>query len=186
MSAIRSHISEEGKIQYSAEGIASWKPIIESCKGQDVYMTLVPVAEYDYKKDLTKYYYDWILPFVGVPLKDKGCDTLRKAHMLLLYMFAPKFSFDEAKADPLSIPIEDMTLSQRATFIAGVAVWAEKTYIGDVAQILDAGFDGVKIDNCGDDQAKAFTSRLKHINASGKAILVENSNQGFGNPQRGQ
>eukprot|EP00729_Bicosta_minor_P003463 gene3463-10664_t len=70
--------------------------------------------------------------------------------------------------------------------VASDPVWAEKTYIGDVAQILDAGFDGVKIDNCGDDQAKAFTSRLKHINASGKAILVENSNQGFGNPQRGQ
>ena len=125
MSAIRSHISEEGKIQYSAEGIAAWKPIIDSCKGQDVYMTLVPVAEYDYKKDLTKYYYDWILPFVGVPLKDKGCDTLRKAHTLLLDMFSDKFEFAGGK---FPTPIEDMTLSQRATFIAGVAVWAEKTY----------------------------------------------------------
>ena len=129
MSAIRSHISEEGKIQYSAEGIAAWKPIIDSCKGQDVYMTLVPVAEYDYKKDLTKYYYDWILPFVGVPLKDKGCDTLRKSHQFLLELHAPQF--DISAGDGVmacKVPIEDMTLTQRATFIAAVAVWAEKTY----------------------------------------------------------
>ena len=129
MSAIRSHISEEGKIQYSAEGIAAWKPIIDSCKGQDVYMTLVPVAEYDYKKDLTKYYYDWILPFVGVPLKDKGCDTLRKAHQFLLTHFAPTFTVEKPDGKAAFIlPIEDMTLTQRATFIADVAVWAEKTY----------------------------------------------------------
>ena len=33
--------------------------------------------------------------------------------------------------------------------VAADPVWAEQTYIGDVNQILDAGFDGVKIDNCG-------------------------------------
>jgi len=32
-------------------------------------------------------------------------------------------------------------------------------------------------DNCCDDQAKGFTARMEHIEASGKAILVENSNQ---------
>ena len=35
-------------------------------------------------------------------------------------------------------------------------------------------------------QAKGFSSRVKHINASGKALLIENSNQGFGNPDRGK
>lgn len=63
--------------------------------------------------------------------------------------------------------------------------WAERSFAGDVQLLLDAGFDSIKIDNCGDDQAVGFSSRIKHINESGKAILIENSNQGFGNPQRG-
>lgn len=70
--------------------------------------------------------------------------------------------------------------------VAQDMAWANRTFEGDVKQLLDAEFDSVKIDNCGDDQAKGFTARMEHIEASGKAILVENSNQGFGNPQRGQ
>eukprot|EP01047_Picozoa_sp_COSAG01_P002313 COSAG01_NODE_60_length_29981_cov_23.262533_38_plen_149_part_00 len=39
----------------------------------------------------------------------------------------------------------------------------------------------MKIDNCGD-PGRGFVSRVNHINQSGKALLIENSNQGFGNP----
>lgn len=38
-------------------------------------------------------------------------------------------------------------------------------------------------DNCGDDTGKDFAARLQILNASGKALVVENSNQGFGNVQ---
>ena len=66
------------------------------------------------------------------------------------------------------------------------ASWAERAYIGDVRQILDAGFDGVKIDNCGDDDGSGFASRVQHINASGTALVIENSNQAHGHgPPRG-
>eukprot|EP00035_Acanthoeca_spectabilis_P009817 m.173365 g.173365 ORF g.173365 m.173365 type:complete len:420 (-) comp14846_c0_seq1:71-1330(-) len=65
-------------------------------------------------------------------------------------------------------------------------VWAETCYAADAKQIVDAGFDSIKIDNCGDDDGSGFVSRMKHINASGHAILVENSNQGHGaGPPRG-
>jgi|EP01047_Picozoa_sp_COSAG01_P024063 hypothetical protein len=40
-------------------------------------------------------------------------------------------------------------------------------------------------DNCGDDQGKDFNVRVDAINASGKPMMIENSNQGFGNPARG-
>ena len=66
------------------------------------------------------------------------------------------------------------------------ASWAERAYAGDVRQLLDAGFDGVKIDNCGDDDGSGFASRAAHINASGTALVIENSNQAHGRgPPRG-
>jgi hypothetical protein len=34
------------------------------------------------------------------------------------------------------------------------AAWAEMCYAGDMAQVVAAGFDGIKIDNCGDDQVR--------------------------------
>ena len=43
----------------------------------------------------------------------------------------------------------------------------------------------MKIDNCGDDAGKDFNMRADAINASGTPMMIENSNQGFGNPQRG-
>jgi hypothetical protein len=52
------------------------------------------------------------------------------------------------------------------------------------ARFEAAGFDGVKIDNCGDDRGLGYIARLAAINASGHALLVENSNQGkMGNPR---
>jgi len=64
--------------------------------------------------------------------------------------------------------------------------WAQKAYAGDAKLVLDAGFDGLKIDNCGDDDGAGFVGRLKNINASGRAILIENSDQGHGHgPPRG-
>ena len=39
-------------------------------------------------------------------------------------------------------------------------------------------------DNCGDDTGKDFAARMQILNASGKALVVENSNQGFGNVQK--
>ena len=66
------------------------------------------------------------------------------------------------------------------------ASWAERAYQGDVKQLYDAGFDGIKIDNCGDDDGSGFKSRAAHINASGHPLLIENSNQGNGHgPPRG-
>lgn len=69
---------------------------------------------------------------------------------------------------------------------AGDPAWQDKCNKGDVQFLLDNDFDSVKIDNCGDDRGVDFTSRMAYMNASGKAFVVENSNQGFGNPSRGQ
>ena len=63
--------------------------------------------------------------------------------------------------------------------------WEVASDHGDVKFLLENNFDAVKIDNCGDDQGKDFNFRANFINASGKAMMIENSNQGFGNPQRG-
>jgi hypothetical protein len=41
--------------------------------------------------------------------------------------------------------------------------------------------DGVKIDNCGDDAGAGFAARTAHLDAAGAKLLIENSNQGFGN-----
>jgi len=61
--------------------------------------------------------------------------------------------------------------------------WGDTCYAGDVKLLLDAGFDGIKIDNCGDDQGRGYVARTAAINASASGkILIENSNQGFGNP----
>ena len=65
-----------------------------------------------------------------------------------------------------------------------VPVWAQRCYEGDAKLVEAAGFDGVKIDNCGDDRGLGYIARLAAINASGHALLVENSNQGkMGNPR---
>lgn len=63
--------------------------------------------------------------------------------------------------------------------------WAEKAYAADAMQALDAGFDELKIDNCGDDDGSGFVSRFKHINTT-RPIVIENSDQGHGHgPPRG-
>ena len=64
-------------------------------------------------------------------------------------------------------------------------VWEAASNGGDVKFLLENDFDAVKIDNCGDDQGVDFNQRVDLINASGKALMIENSNQGFGNPLRG-
>ena len=49
--------------------------------------------------------------------------------------------------------------------------WEDLTYAADVQQLVDAGFKGVKIDNCGLHNDLDRTARL--MNASGRAFLVE-------------
>jgi alpha-galactosidase len=63
-------------------------------------------------------------------------------------------------------------------------VWGQKCYEGDIKAIAAAGFDGVKIDNCGDDQGIGYIARVAAINKTGHPMLIENSNQGhMGNPR---
>ena len=50
--------------------------------------------------------------------------------------------------------------------------------ISEAKLILDSGFHGVKIDNCGDDRGIGFELLTQHLNASGKPILIENCDQG--------
>jgi len=62
--------------------------------------------------------------------------------------------------------------------------WASRVYSAEIKLIDSAGFDGVKIDNCGDDQGKGFVMMVDNINKSGRPLLIENSNQGHaGNPR---
>jgi len=64
--------------------------------------------------------------------------------------------------------------------------WPARVYAKEAQLILDSNFDGVKIDNCGDDQGIGFNFIIQHFNASGKPILVEDCNQGHGHgPPRG-
>jgi hypothetical protein len=55
--------------------------------------------------------------------------------------------------------------------------WANLTFVGDAKFSIEAGFDGMKIDNCAGGAGKGFELRMSTINASGKPVLVENSNQ---------
>ena len=52
------------------------------------------------------------------------------------------------------------------------ASWAERSYAGDVAQLLQAGFDGVKIDNCGSSHNISRYAEL--FNKSGRTVRIEN------------
>eukprot|EP00927_Polykrikos_kofoidii_P061609 TRINITY_DN56443_c0_g1_i1.p1 TRINITY_DN56443_c0_g1~~TRINITY_DN56443_c0_g1_i1.p1 ORF type:complete len:462 (+),score=50.82 TRINITY_DN56443_c0_g1_i1:70-1386(+) len=62
--------------------------------------------------------------------------------------------------------------------------WASRVYSAEVRLMQDAGFDGVKMDNCGDDRGIGFVMMNSIINKSGSGLLVENSNQGnTGNPR---
>lgn len=64
--------------------------------------------------------------------------------------------------------------------------WANLAWRGNVRQIRDAGFDGVKIDNCGDDDGLGYATMMDEIKQTGKPILVENCNQAHGHgPPRG-
>ena len=66
------------------------------------------------------------------------------------------------------------------------ASWAALAYAADVEQVYAAGFDGVKIDNCGDDDGSGFAARVRDIKGRPTPVLVENSNQGSGlGPPRG-
>lgn len=64
--------------------------------------------------------------------------------------------------------------------------WARLAWEGNVKQLRDAGFDGVKIDNCGDDDGQGYAIMLDAIKRTGKAMLAENCNQAHGRgPPRG-
>jgi len=64
--------------------------------------------------------------------------------------------------------------------------WANLAWRGNVEQLRDAGFDGVKIDNCGDDDGLGYATMMDEIKRTGKPILVENCNQAHGHgPLRG-
>ena len=64
----------------------------------------------------------------------------------------------------------------------GNLTWKKNIYAADVKQLVDAGFHGVKLDDCGDGSGAGLLERVAAINASGHAMLIENSNQGVGGP----
>lgn len=61
--------------------------------------------------------------------------------------------------------------------------WGVKCFEEDVRFLVENDFDAVKIDNCGG-EGYSFTARFDAIQASGKKMLIENCNQGFGNPRK--
>jgi len=65
--------------------------------------------------------------------------------------------------------------------------WASRVYAAEVKLIQAAGFDGVKIDNCGDVAlgGKGFVTMVDNINKSGRPLLIENCNQGKAGNARG-
>ena len=60
--------------------------------------------------------------------------------------------------------------------------WKKDVYSADVKQLVDAGFHSVKLDDCGDGSGDGLLERVALLNASGRAVLIENSNQGVGGP----
>merc|ERR1719506_1443246 len=64
------------------------------------------------------------------------------------------------------------------------ADWKKRVYAAEAKLILDSGFYGVKIDNCGDDQGIGFELLTQHLNQSGTPILVENCDQGHSQAHR--
>ena len=64
--------------------------------------------------------------------------------------------------------------------------WAYASWKGNIIQLRDAGFDGIKIDNCGDDNGVGYAVMKKEIEATGRPLLIENCNQAHGSgPPRG-
>ena len=64
--------------------------------------------------------------------------------------------------------------------------WANLAWRGNVKQLRDAGFDGIKLDNCGDDDGLGYATMMDEIKRTGKPMLVENCNQAHGHgPPRG-
>lgn len=59
------------------------------------------------------------------------------------------------------------------------ANWTKRVYEKEAQLIMDSGFYGVKIDNCGDQYGIGFEQLVQHINASGKPLLIENCDQGL-------
>lgn len=57
-------------------------------------------------------------------------------------------------------------------------VWGPEAYKKDMQLAIDAGFDGIKIDNCGDEDGTGFAGRVKYLKDSGHKLMVENANQG--------
>ena len=58
--------------------------------------------------------------------------------------------------------------------------WRNLSYAGDVAQLVEAGFRGVKYDNCGLHNDMSLYTDL--MNATGRTFMVERSDQGHGTP----
>jgi len=73
-----------------------------------------------------------------------------------------------------------------AYILHGNKTWEQQSFAADIKQVLDAGFDGLKIDNCGDVDGHGLSDRVRYINKSGQVLLIENSNQAHGiGPSRG-
>jgi len=58
--------------------------------------------------------------------------------------------------------------------------WVNRSYVGDVQQLVENDFKGVKIDNCGLHNDMEKYAEL--MNTTGKAFLTERSDQGHGTP----
>ena len=54
--------------------------------------------------------------------------------------------------------------------------WVDLTYHGDVQQLVDDGFKGVKLDSCGLHSNVSYYSEL--INKTGVPMMIENCHQG--------
>ncbi len=117
---VKAHISKEGKIVYPKESLDVMVPYVKSLIERDIRVTILPIEEVDYAKDMLKYYYDIVLPKIHQAMKQKyQSKSIENTDMMLCIGFMwEAIKTEQAFAEIL--PIKDMDLVKRVKFITWV------------------------------------------------------------------
>ena len=117
---VKAHISKEGKIVYPKESIDVMAPYVKSLIERDIRVTILPIEEVDYAKDMLRYYCDIVLPKMHQAYKQKYSSRSLIHTSMMLYIGYGWQGLGEAIKPIEILPIEDMDLVTRVKFITWV------------------------------------------------------------------
>jgi hypothetical protein len=123
-----------GKLKYEKEYLEKSKAFIDRNEGSKVMIRLSVAGEIDFKKDLDKYYYEYMLPQITSALvashKYFSDEQEVRTNAFLCHKFLSyeiDFNgFYQLEEVTMQLRIEDVNRNEKINFIAAVAFFAQR------------------------------------------------------------